>query len=155
MHMTAMPSAGTTLAISAGSPATFDETGFEALTFTTIGEITSIDGDVGRVYNVITHNPLATRATVKKKGSYNSGSVTIPLALDIDDAGQILAEAALTSDNSYSFKLVRNDATVRYFRGLVTAFPEGYGGVDAITVRNLTVEITADDSGNDFVGADS
>jgi len=153
--MTAMTSAGTTLAISAGTPATFDEAGFEALAFTTIGEITSLDGDIGRVYNLVTHNPLATRATVKKKGSYNSGSVTIPLALDKDDAGQVLVEAALTSDSDYSFKLVRQDLTVRYFRALVMSFPEGYGGVDAITVRTMTVEITADDSGNDFVEADS
>jgi hypothetical protein len=153
--MTAMTSAGTTLAISAGTPATFDEAGFEALSFTTIGEITSLDGDIGRVYNLVTHNPLATRATVKKKGSYNSGSVTIALALDKDDAGQVLIEAALTSDSAYSFKLVRNDTTVRYFRAMVMSAPENYGGVDAITTRSVTLEITANDSGNDFVEAES
>lgn len=153
--MTAMTSAGTTLGISAANPATFDEAGFEALTYTPIGEITSIDGDIGRVYNVVTHNPLATRATVKKKGSYNSGSATIPIAVDRDDAGQVLAEAALTSDNNYSFKLTRQDGTIKYFQGIVTAFPEGFGGVDAITVRTLTVEITANDAGADFVEAAS
>lgn len=153
--MTAMPSAGTTLGISAGDPATFDETGFEALSFTAIGEITDIGGDIGRVYNLVTHNPMATRATVKKKGSYNSGSMTLTLALDADDAGQVLAAAALLSDNSYSFKITRNDLTVLYFRGVVMSFPENYGGVDAITTRTMTVEITADDSGNDFVAADS
>jgi hypothetical protein len=154
--MTAMTSAGTTLAIVATSPATFDEAGFEALApYTTIGEITSIDGDIGRVYNLVTHNPLATRATRKYKGSYNSGSVTIALALDKDDAGQILLEAALTSDSAYSFKLVRQDLTVLYFRAMVMSAPENYGGVDAITTRSVTLEITANDSGNDFVHADS
>lgn len=153
--MTAMPSAGTTLGISAGSPATFDEVGFEALTFTTLGEITDIGGDIGRVYNLVTHNPLATRSTNKYKGSYNSGSMTLTLALDADDAGQIIAAAALNSDSAYSFKITRNDATVRYFRGMVMSFPENYGGVDAINTRTMTVEITADDSGNDFVEAAS
>lgn len=153
--MTAMPSAGTTLGISAGSPATFDEVGFEALTFTTIGEITDVGGDIGRVYNLVIHNPLATRSTNKYKGSYNSGSMTLTLALDADDAGQVLAAAALTSDSAYSFKITRNDATVRYFRGMVMSFPENYGGVDAINTRTMTVEITADDSGNDFVEAAS
>lgn len=153
--MTAQTSAGTTLSISAGSPATFDETGFEALSFTVIGEITNIDGEIGRVYNLVTHNPLATRATQKFKGSYNSGSVTLQMALDEDDAGQILLEAALTSDANYSFKLVHQDGKVKYFQGKVMSFPATPGGVDDITSASVQVEITADDSGNDFVEAAS
>jgi len=149
--MTAMTSAGTTLAISAGNPASFNQAGFEALTFTTIGEITSLDGDIGRVYNLVTHNPLATRATVKKKGSYNSGSITIPLAIDRDDAGQIIAQAALLSDSNYSLKVTLQNGRDIYFQGIVMSFPINMGGVDAITSGTITVEITADASGNDFV----
>jgi hypothetical protein len=153
--MTAMTSAGTTLGISAAAPATFNEAGFEALSFSTIGEITDIGGDIGRVYNLVTHNPLATRATVKKKGSYNSGSMNLTLALDIDDAGQVLMEAALTSDSAYSFKLTRQDGTVLYFQGMVMSFPENAGGVDSIAARTATIEITANDAGADFVEAAS
>lgn len=154
--MTAMTSAGTTLGISASPPSTFDETGFEgAAPYSTVGEITDIGGDIGRSYNLVTHNPLATRATIKKKGSYNSGSMTLTLALDPNDAGQVLMEAALASDNAYSFKLTRQDGTVRYFQGMVMSFPENYGGTDAITTRTATIEITADDDGNDFVEAAS
>lgn len=149
--MTAMTSAGTTLAISAGSPASFNQAGFEALSFTEIGEITSVDGDVGRSYALVTHNPLASRATQKYKGSYNSGSLTLPLAIDRADAGQIIAQAALTSDSAYSFKMTMQDGTVIYLRGLVMAFPLTAGGTDAITSGTITIEITADDSGNDFV----
>ena len=36
--MTVYTSAGTVLGISAAAPATYDESGYEALTFTTIGE---------------------------------------------------------------------------------------------------------------------
>lgn len=149
--MTAMTSAGTTLAISAGNPATFNQAGFEALTFTAIGEITSVDGDVGRVYNLVTHNPLATRATVKYKGSYNSGSMTLPVAIDRADAGQVIAQAALLSDANYSFKMTLQDGSVIYCQGKVMSFPLNAGGVDSITSGTITVEITADDSGNDFV----
>lgn len=149
--MTAKTSAGTTLGISAGNPATFNEAGFEALTYTTIGEVTSIDGDIGRVYNLVTHNPLATRHTGKYKGSYNSGSVTIPLAIDPDDAGQTLALTARDSDADYSFVIEEQDGSFRYFRGKVMSFPVNYGGVDAITAGTITIEITADDDGNDFV----
>jgi hypothetical protein len=153
--MTANTSAGTTLAISAGNPATFDVTGFAALTFTPIGEITSIDGNVGRSYNLVTHSPLATRATRKKKGSFNSGQVTIPLAIDRDDAGQVLANTALNSDNDYSFVITEQDGTKVYYRGLVMSFPTSYGGVDALTTGTITIEITADDDGEDFVVDDA
>lgn len=149
--MTARTSAGTTLAISAGAPATFDATGFAALTHTTIGEITDIAGDVGRIYNVVTHNPLATRATQKKKGSYNSGSVQVSLAIDRADAGQIIAQAALDSDATYSFKITEQSGAVVYYQGIVVGFPVNYGGGDVITSGTLTIEITANSAGLDFV----
>ena len=88
--MTAYTAAGTTLGISASLPASFDAAGFNAVTHTTIGEITDIGGTIGRVYNLVTHNPIGSRATVKKKGSYNSGSVTVAVALDTADAGQVI-----------------------------------------------------------------
>lgn len=149
--MTARTSAGTTLGISAALPASFDEIGFDALTYTSIGEVTDIGGDIGRIYNLVTHMPLASRATVKKKGSYNSGSVTIQLAIDDDDAGQVLAEAALASDANYSFALTLQDGTIRYFEAIVMGFPINIGGVDTITNGTITLEITAQDNGDDFV----
>ena len=153
--MTAMTSAGTTLGISASAPATFDEVGFEALSFTDIGEVTNIGGNIGRQYNTVKHNPLASRATVKKKGSYDSGSVTIQLAIDRNDAGQVLANAALISDADYAFKMTLQDGSVTYFQGIVTAFPTTPGGVDSITEGQITIEITANESGEDFVEAAS
>lgn len=149
--MTARTSAGTTLGISAGSPATFDATGFNALTHSTIGEVTDIAGDIGRTYNVVTHNPLATRATQKKKGSFNSGSAQVSLAIDRADAGQIIAQAALDSDATYSFKITEQNGAIVYFQGIVVGFPVNYGGVDAITTATLTIEITANAAGLDFV----
>lgn len=153
--MNAMTSAGTILGISAAAPATFDEAGFEVLTYTDIGEITDIGGDIGRVYNLVTQNPLATRATRKFKGSYNSGNMTLSLAVDRDDAGQILAKTALNSDDNHSFCLTFQDESKTYFQGKVMSFPVNVGNVDSITTASITIEITADDDGNDFVEADS
>jgi hypothetical protein len=149
--MTAMTSAGTILALSAAAPATFNEAGFAALTYTDIGEVTTIDGDIGRVYNLVTHNPLATRATRKYKGSFNSGSANISLAIDRDDAGQVLALAARDSDDDYSFEMTLQDGHKIWFRGKVMSFPINPGGVDSITAGTITIEITSDDDGNDFV----
>lgn len=149
--MTVQTSAGTTIAISAGNPATFDAAGFAALTFTAIGEVGSIDGDLGRIYELVTWNNLASRATVKKKGTYNSGSLTLQIGIDRDDAGQVLALAARDSDANHSFKLTLQDGTVIYFQGVVMSFPLTPGGPNSITSGTISIEITADDSGNDFV----
>lgn len=153
--MSAKTSAGTVLGISAAAPVTFNEAGFEALVYTDIGEITDIGGDIGRVYNLVTQNPLATRATRKFKGSFNSGNAQLSLAIDRDDAGQILAKTALNSDNDYSFCLTLQDGEKLYFRGKVMSFPLNVSNVDSITTGTITIEITSDDDGNDFVEAES
>ena len=149
--MVATTSAGTTLGISATLPATFDASGFNAVTHTNIGEITDIGGNIGRIYNLVTHNPLASRATVKKKGSYNSGSITVQLALDEDDAGQTLARAALASDNNYSIKLTAQNGDIYYFEAIVMGFTINVGGVDTIKNATITLEITAQSDGDDIV----
>lgn len=149
--MTSMTSAGTTLGLSASLPATFNEAGFDALTFTEIGEITDIGGDIGRSYNLVTHNPLGSRATVKKKGSYNSGSITVQLAVDEDDAGQTLAKAARDSDANYAVAITLQDGSIKYFEGIVMSYALNVGGVDTITNATMTIEITAQSDGSDIV----
>lgn len=139
-----MTSAGSTIALTATAPATFDASGYGALTYTTIGEVTDL-GEFGKVYAVVTHNPLASRNTVKRKGSYNNGSVAIQLALDEDDAGQTLAETALDSDDSYTFEVTLQNGAVYYFTAQVTSFPIQVGSVDQITTATLNVEIDSDD----------
>jgi hypothetical protein len=144
--MTARTSAGSTLAISAAAPATFNEAGYEALTFTNIGEITDL-GEFGREYALVTHNPLDTRATVKRKGSYNEGAMDLRLALDTDDAGQILLSTASESDADYSFELTLQNGDVYYFQAQVMTFKIGVGSVDQITGASVRLELTSNDDG--------
>ena len=148
--MTVRTSAGSTLQISAANPATFDSTGYAALTYTGVGEITNM-GDFGRVYNVVKHNPLSTRSTNKRKGSYDPGSLDLKLGLDTDDAGQILMKAASQSDNNYSFLLTTQNGDKYYFQGQVTSFKVSVGGVDDITSASCQLEITASPTGVDIV----
>ncbi len=102
--MTVRTSATTTLQISAGVPATFNQAGYAALSFTTVGEITNF-GEFGREFTLVTHNPVATRGTQKLKGSFNEGTMNLTLGLDTDDAGQVLMKAAALSDSLYAFKI--------------------------------------------------
>jgi hypothetical protein len=139
-------SALTTLKITASAPATFDASGYNALSMTTIGEITNF-GEIGREFNLVTHNPVSSRGTQKFKGSYNEGTMQLQMALDTDDAGQILMKAAALSDNKYSFTLTTPNGDKYYFQGLVMNFKVGVNDVDSMTAATATIEITTSSTG--------
>ena len=56
--------AGAVLSMSAVLPATYDASGYGALTKVPIGEITNI-GEFGKEFALVTHQPLATRGVKK------------------------------------------------------------------------------------------
>ena len=144
--MSVFTSAGTTIGIVAGAPTTYDATGYTALTFVPIGEVTDL-GEFGREYALVTHNPVANRGTVKKKGSFNEGSITLQLGLDTDDAGQILAKTASSSDADYSFAVTTQNGDKYFFRAQVMSFKVSVGGVDTITNATIMLEITTNSAG--------
>lgn len=144
--MSVRSSAGTTIKISASTPATFDAAGYTALVMTLIGEVTDL-GEFGREYNLITHNPLGSRGTVKKKGSFNEGSINVQLGLDTDDAGQILAKAAALSDADYSFCITTQNGDKYFFQAQVMSFKVGVGSVDSVTSATMLLELTSTSAG--------
>ncbi len=135
---------GASLSIVKDAPATFDDTGYVALTFVTVGEITNI-GEFGKEWALVTHQPLAKRGTGKAKGSYNNGQLSPTLALDVADAGQILAKEALNSDDEYSFEIALQDGTKFYARGIVMMFKPNVGSIDDVVTASMTVELTDQD----------
>lgn len=144
--MTVKTSAGSTIAISASQPATYNQAGYEALSYTSIGEVVNM-GEFGRVYELVTHNALATRSTVKKKGSFNEGQMALQLGLDTDDAGQILAKSASLSDNDYSIRVTTQNGDDYYFQAVVMQFKVGVGGVNQITAAMINLELTTNTAG--------
>lgn len=137
-HQTA---SGVTLAASAAAPATWDTAGLDALSPTAIGEITNV-GEFGKEWALVTHSPLSTRGTKKGKGSYNNGTLNPSLALDPNDAGQIIMETALESDDPLYFFITLQDGTIFYLEGLVMSFKPNIGGVDDVVTATTTIEIT-------------
>ena len=136
--------AGTTVSIAANTtPAAYDATGFEALSYDEIAEITDA-GEFGKQYALVTHNPIATRRTVKRKGSYNDGAMTLQLARVSSDDGQAAAVSALDSDTLSSFRVVLQDGTSLYFIGVVMSYTTNLGNVDQIVGSMLSVEISGD-----------
>ena len=138
--------ATTTIAISASLPSTFDDdvsTGYPSVTYTTIGEVTDWSAG-GKVFNVVTSNPIAQRNTDKYKGTVNNGADTFTVNRDDDDAGQVIVLAALASDNAYSFQITFSDSTVDYYTGKVVSFDTVAGGADSIVQRTIQVERNRD-----------
>ncbi|HQV22661.1 MAG TPA: phage tail tube protein [Agitococcus sp.] len=136
-------SAGTTIAISAVLPTTDDAAGYAALTWAAIGEVTDL-GEFGREYATVTHNPVASRRTIKRKGSYNDGTMALQLALDRDDAGQILVKTALASDANKAFRITYQDGSKDYFSAMVMSFKTNVGSVDQILSGSINLEINTD-----------
>lgn len=141
MASEAFTSAGTTIGITSDAPASYDSTGFEALVFDLIGEVTDL-GEFGREYSLVTHNPLGSRQTVKRKGSFNDGSIAMTVARVPSDSGQAELIAALDSDDNYSFNVTLQDGTELYFVGQVMSYTANVGSVDQITSASITIEIT-------------
>jgi len=144
--MTTQTAAGTKLSISAAAPTTFDGAGYAALTWTEIGEITDL-GEFGREYNLVTHNPVGSRGTQKKKGSFNEGAMALQLGLDKSDAGQVLLDAAVLSDDDYSFKVQLQNGDIYYLQAQAMSFKKGVGSVDNIVSATVNLEITTNSAG--------
>lgn len=144
--MTVRTTATTTLKISAGVPATFDSAGYAALSYTSVGEVTNF-GEFGREFDLVTHNPVASRGTQKLKGAFNEGAISLQLGLDTDDAGQILMKAASLSDSLYAFLITTANGDKYYFQGLTMGFKVGLNDVNSVSSATANIEITTSSTG--------
>lgn len=119
-----------------------------------VGEVVDIQGDIGKVFNEITHNPLGSRATEIFKGAYRVNVGPISLAQNMSNTGQTAVAAALETDDDYNFKIEQNDAdtttspdgdpTTHAFKAKVMSFPSQIGQVDTIVGRTLTLGVKSD-----------
>lgn len=140
-----MTSTGITLEAVEGVPATFDDTGFAALTFVKIGQIVNIPA-FGPTVQVVESNPLETGITEKFVGFVNYGSVALEADYDDEDAGQTLVVSAVdTTDASFgkqfSFKLTYSTGAVRYWLGKFFSATENPSGANSMVTTSMNVEI--------------
>lgn len=137
-------SVGTVVSVSTSAPATYDSTGFSALTWATCGELAELPS-FGAEAALATHTPLATGIVAKRRGSLNYGSVALTMAVSEDDAGQTIlqdaAEAAAGTDALVSVKVVLVNGEIQYFTSQVMSYKVNVGNADAITMAEVTLEI--------------
>lgn len=136
-----MPSttyAGSTLAVVASLPATYDQTGYEALTFEAgecaLHEVPPLMRDATTV-----SEPLVCRSTnTDKKGSRKWNEVPFKLSGIIGDAAQAIYDALEADQKGVgSFRIALAGAETHYFTAQVKSFAKVDGGSqDAIHTRS-------------------
>lgn len=139
----AFTSAGSKIFISNTLPVTHDQAGYEALTFTEIGQVTDIP-EFGPEYTIITHLPLSTGVAEKKKGSRNNGAVALNAAMVRGDAGHQKVLIGLNDYGNQAFMVEYQDGTVEYFDALVASYKRAIGNADQITACTINVEVNTD-----------
>jgi hypothetical protein len=133
---------GASLYISATLPATFNEAGYEALTWTEIGGITSIP-PTGGSYGEVSINLVKCGKCVKK-GIKTFGSGSIEFAHSLTDTGQIAMKTAYDSYDAVAFKVLYQDGSADYLCGLVMGVPKNNGAADAVQAISAAVTWTTD-----------
>jgi len=132
---------GTTIGISATLPATYDAAGYAALTFTNIGEVLDIGGELGKVFNEITHQTLQRAYPVKIKGACNIPNMTMNIGKIVTDGGQVLLQAALNSSASYAFVITFPSGNTGSITGKVMKAAQGAIAVDGVETTVVDIAI--------------
>lgn len=132
--------AGGKVSISATLPLALTGSAYEVPTYTEIKEATDL-GAIGRVYNLVDHQPLSSRGTQQRKGSYNDGAPQLQVAWTPGDPGQAIVQTALNSDNYYTFKYEYQNGTIVYFQALVTSAPINGGTIDTMVGSTINLAV--------------
>ena len=135
-----MTSTETILRVSAATPATFDEAGYAALTFTEVKEVTTIPA-YGPTRQVVNHEPLATGVTEKYGGFINYGSVAVDGAYDSTDAGQsILRANVLSATALLSIAIEYQDGSIDYTYGKAFSATKNPGSANSMVGSSMNIE---------------
>lgn len=137
---------GATWEISAGEPATYDDTGFAALTYTEIGKVESL-GSFGASFEDVSYTLLKTGLTKHRKGAQDNGGLTVSLFSDDVDTGQILIDSGVDGaerDTVFSHKVTLQGGEIRYFTGQIFSAPETVGGASAMVTKEVNVFLDGD-----------
>jgi len=138
--MPVMTSTETILRVSAATPATFDEAGYAALTFTEVKEVTTIPA-YGPTRQVVNHEPLATGVTEKYGGFINYGSVAVDGAYDSTDAGQsILRANVLSATALLSIAIEYQDGSIDYTYGKAFSATKNPGSANSMVGSSMNIE---------------
>lgn len=107
--------------ISASTPASEDETGYEALTWTECDKLISLP-ERGDTQEDVTESSLSDGRVEHFNGVVDGGRLTLPFIWVEGDAGQAILLASTGGNTNYSFREVEPDgATVHSYQGRLSS----------------------------------
>lgn len=142
--MAIQPGVGTLLSVSASLPATETSTAYGAITYTPVGKVESV-GAGGKSRQEITFIDLETGEEEVFGGSVSYGSRSIGIGEVLDDAGQVILEAAFTGNSKVAIEIERPDGSLRYFTARVMSFnDQGFTANDIVRLEVALRQVTAE-----------
>ncbi len=135
---------GTTLAVSAGIPATYVQADYAGLTWTDDScSLTEVPA-LSRTWTAVTNNRICKTEQEDKKGSAKYDNVTFTLVKDDANPAQVILVAGEADKNVYAFKLTFPEGEIAYFSGQVGkfAYTDG-GGLDTMNTKACEIFISA------------
>ncbi|MCC0013871.1 MAG: hypothetical protein H6881_08335 [Rhodobiaceae bacterium] len=136
---------GTKFYIADGLPATFDQTGYEALTWVQVKGLVSI-GEFGDDHAPISVPDLETGRSKTIKGEKTGTNSAVAFREIVADAGQgDMDDAAAAATGEYSFKIVDPSGAVVYASGVVMSpkrserSASSYAGLSYVITNNYDV----------------
>jgi len=109
---------GTTISVVAATPATEDDTGYSALSWTEIGKVVSLS-ELGDTVEDIAFNLLKGGRTKHVNGTKDVGDITGTYEYDSADAGQVILRSGAGSNTVHSLKVEDTDGNIKYLQGVV------------------------------------
>lgn len=143
-------SAGIKFHISAGVPSTFDQAGYEALTFTQVKGIERLSA-FGATWNIEDFNPLDITGTRRLKTNRDPGVISFDAALDTDDPGQVLVKAARESTALYAIKIEFPNGDDYYAQVLVSNFQPNPDTQSAKQMATANMSVSTSETDVDWV----
>ncbi len=123
---------GATVAIAVAQPATEDQTGYEALSWTVVENVKSV-GEFGDQAEDISFNLLASGRTSHVNGAKDIGDIPIAFALDpLSNTGISIVETNSAGNTVCSIRITDTDGTDFYMYGFVASYRQNE--------RNTSVE---------------
>jgi hypothetical protein len=141
--MPQITSTGTIFSIVAGDPATFDEAGYDAMTFVLVGGVIDLP-EYGPTVQVVESNPLATGVTEKFKGFINNGSQSVGLNFDSEDAGQTVLKDGTegsTKNQQHAVKIEYQDGSVDFYSARIFSYTKAPGSANSMVGSTANLEI--------------
>lgn len=136
-------SVGSILKLSAALPATENQAGYEALTWTEVGAVDSI-GNYGNTFQTTEFTPIKTGIVQTLVGSQKNGTIAVTMADLPDDAGQIICNTAVngaTKRQLHSIQVVDEHGYTDYMQGFISKFEKQLGDANKVNMRALDITI--------------